>query len=77
VIGSPYAERLKADGKWMVTICACGMNLVWLFQYGAAFGESLFTIAHHDELQSYGCFLETALLDVSTNYWGLATAKQA
>jgi hypothetical protein len=51
VIRSPYAERLKADGKWMVTISACGANPAWLFEYGTTFAESLFTIAHRDELQ--------------------------
>jgi hypothetical protein len=35
----------------MVTISACGANLTWLFEYGTTFAESLFTIAHRDELQ--------------------------
>ena len=43
----------------MVTISACYMNLP--FQYGATFGESLSTIAHHDELQL--CALATTRTD--------------
>jgi hypothetical protein len=49
VIESPYVERLKADGKWLVAISTCGMNPAWLtFEYEAALAKSLCTIAHRD-----------------------------